>query len=73
MLHELKAWSKKMGLKISASKKTVMGNSGRSKVNLQVDVVDLEEVEGYVYLGQEVNMHHSLQPEITPRGAAEWC
>lgn len=34
------------------------------RANLRMDGVDLEEVGSSVYLDQEVNIRHSLQPEI---------
>lgn len=37
------------------------------KANLGVESADLEEVDSYVYPGQEINMHHNLLPEIAHR------
>lgn len=50
----------------------LMESSHRSKANFQVDSIDLKEADGYVHLGQEVNTHHNLEPDIARRRAAGW-
>ncbi|VDP06606.1 unnamed protein product [Soboliphyme baturini] len=53
-------------------KTKVMQSDGMPKASLQVDGADLEEVNHYAYLGQELNMRHDLLSEIILRGAAGW-
>lgn len=42
----------------------MMQSSGMLKEKLRVVSTDLKEVDSHVYLGQEMNMHHSLRPEV---------
>lgn len=72
MLQELNAKGKEVGLKINAEKSKIMQTAGLPKANILIDGVVLEEVDSYVYLGQEVNMRHDLQQEISRRKAAGW-
>ena len=72
MLQDLNTKGKQVGLKINAAKTKIMQTAGMPKANLRVDGVLLEEVDSYVYLGQELNVHHDLQPEIIRRRAAGW-
>ena len=72
MLQELNARSKEVGLKINASKSKVMQSAGMPRAHIQVDGKFLEEVDSYVYLGQEINMRHDHLPEVLRRRAAGW-
>lgn len=58
-----------VGLKIHAGKMKVMHIRHTQG---WVDDVDLEEVDGYVHLGKEADMHPNLQPEIVRRRVIEW-
>ncbi|VDK56361.1 unnamed protein product [Gongylonema pulchrum] len=54
MLQELSARSKKVGLKISASETKVVQSLGLLPARLQIDGMGLQEVDSYVYFGQEI-------------------
>ncbi|VDM51188.1 unnamed protein product [Toxocara canis] len=72
MLQEVNAKGGEVGLKINAEKSKIMQTAGLPKAYILIGGVVLEEVDSYVYLGQELNMRHDPQPEISRRRAAGW-
>ena len=72
MLRELEKEGKKVGLKINRSKTKFMTSAALPRARITLGGEALEEVESYVYLGQEVNMRNDLAKEISRRRQAGW-
>lgn len=53
-------------------KTRVMHGAGMPKANLWVGGADLEEIDSYVYLSQEVNKGQNLYPESACQKSAGW-
>lgn len=70
MVQDFNKRSKEVGTKIDACKTKVLQSFSLPKAKLWMGCVDLEEINVYVYLVQEVNMHHNLQSEIARRRGA---
>lgn len=49
----------------------LISSSGMPRANLRVDVVELE-VDSSVYVGEEMNVRCSLQPQIACRRTSKW-
>ena len=73
MLRELDAESRKVGLKLNRSKTKYMRSRDLKKEKITINGEEIEEVNKYVYLGQEVNMRNDLDGEISRRKKAGWC
>lgn len=72
MLRELDDESKKIGLKLNRSKTKYMRSRDLKKVKVLINGEEIEEVDKYVYLGQEVNMRNDLEGEVSRRKRAGW-
>ena len=72
MLRELEKEGKKVGLKINRSKTKFMTSAALPRARITLGGEALEEVESYVYLGQEVNMRNDIAKEISRRRQAGW-
>ncbi|KAG6940027.1 hypothetical protein G0U57_019731 [Chelydra serpentina] len=73
MLRRLDKKSSQVGLKMNRCKTKYMRSDVLRKAQTTVTGEDIEEVEQYIYLGQEVNMHQNLNGELSGRIWAGWC
>ncbi|KAG6926619.1 hypothetical protein G0U57_011657, partial [Chelydra serpentina] len=73
MLRRLDKKSSQVGLKMNRCKTKYMRSDVLRKARITVTGEDIEEVEQYIYLGQEVNMRQDLNGELSRRIRAGWC
>uniref|UniRef100_A0A8C9S512 ribonuclease H n=1 Tax=Scleropages formosus TaxID=113540 RepID=A0A8C9S512_SCLFO len=72
MLTELDIRSSRVGLKMNRMKTKFMRSDYATRGRIVVQGDEIEEVEEYVYLGQEVNMRRDMEKEISRRIRAGW-
>ena len=72
MLRELEKEGAKVGLKINHSKTKFMRSPTLPRARIKVGGEEIEEVDKYVYLGQEVNIENDLKGEVSRRRKAGW-
>ena len=72
MLNTLDRRGLAVGLKINRTKTKYMRSDGVAAGRITVGSDELEEVQDYVYLGQEVNMRRDMEKEISRRIRAGW-
>ncbi|MFH4980410.1 hypothetical protein AB6A40_007119 [Gnathostoma spinigerum] len=71
MLHELDQQGKTVGLKINVAKTKLMQSDGLRGTTVRLNDI-LVEVESFVYLGQAMNMRHSMEEELNRRCRYGW-
>ena len=72
MLTELAEASIQVGLKMNLQKTKIMFNAFASKKKIMNNSNEIEEVESYVYLGQEITMDNNIMSEINRRIKIGW-
>ncbi|CAM4559367.1 unnamed protein product [Caretta caretta] len=73
MLQDLNTKSSQVGLKINHSKTKFLWSDTLAKAQITTKGEQMEEVEQYVYLGQEINKLHNQEGELSRRKKAGWC
>lgn len=73
MIEELDKVSIQVGLKMNLQKTKVMFNACIKKENIKIQDNIIEEVQKYVYLGQEMTMNSNMENEINRRIRAGWA
>uniref|UniRef100_A0A914UNI2 Reverse transcriptase domain-containing protein n=1 Tax=Plectus sambesii TaxID=2011161 RepID=A0A914UNI2_9BILA len=72
MLRELDRESAKVGLRMNRSKTKWMKNHQVGEGNFKIGSEEIEEVSGYIYLGQEITMEHAISRELSCQRKAAW-
>ena len=72
MLNDLQDKSKRLGLKVNMKKTKVMLNSYAIKAPISINGEELQMVDEYVYLGQQITMTNDRSGEIRRRISAGW-
>jgi hypothetical protein len=72
MLQELNEASTKVGLRINRSKTQAMKNAYCTSGTMKLGDEEIEFVDKYVYLGQQVTHDHKIDEEIRRRRSAAW-
>eukprot|EP00794_Sanderia_malayensis_P008022 gene8022-8881_t len=72
MVYELDVESRKVGLKMNMSKTKVLFNKFVTKEEIKINDNILEEVNKYIYLGQEIWPDNNQYEEIKRRSQAGW-
>ncbi|CAM5076218.1 unnamed protein product [Natator depressus] len=73
MLQRLDKKSSQVGLKMNRCKTKYVRSDVLRKAQIAVTGEEIEKVEQYIYLGQEVNMCQDLNRELSQRIRAGWC
>ena len=72
MMNDLNAESNKVGLKINMKKTKVMFNSFTEEQKIMTGNTEIEKVDHYIYLGQQMRMDHNQMDEVKRRTRAGW-
>ena len=72
MLKELAESSRQVGLKMNLQETKVMFNEFVSKKIIKMEGHEIEEVDSYIYLGQEISMDNNIMREINIRIRIGW-
>ncbi|KAI5743164.1 hypothetical protein M8J77_015214 [Diaphorina citri] len=72
MLKDLTNTCLEIGLKMNLSKTKVMYNEFTPKKHIQINNTRIEEVQSYIYLGQEITMDGKMANEINRRIRIAW-
>uniref|UniRef100_K7F154 Reverse transcriptase domain-containing protein n=1 Tax=Pelodiscus sinensis TaxID=13735 RepID=K7F154_PELSI len=73
LLRRLDKKSSQVGLKMNHCKTKYMRSDVIQKTRITITGEEIEEVEQYIYLGQEVNVCQDLNRELSQRIRAGWC
>ena len=72
MMQELENRSKEIGLRMNLNKTKVMYNDFAFREKIITSNVEVEQVNSYIYLGQEISMDGSIMNEINRRIRIAW-
>ena len=72
MLNNLSTDSNKVGLKINMKKTKVMFNQFCIEKKIMLESTEIEKVDHYIYLRQQIRMDHELMDEVKRRTRAGW-
>ena len=72
MINQLNNESTKLGMKMNMKKTKVMFNKLAQISAVQINGIEVEKVDEYVYLGQLVTMKNDKSDEIKRRIIAGW-
>ena len=72
MIQEVEEKSKSVGLKLNRQKTKVLLSEHVPEAAIIIGVTEIEGVDNYVYLGQNITAEHNIRREITRRNRAGW-
>ena len=72
MLNDLSTASNKVGLKINMRKTKAMFNQFCIEQKIMLENTEIEKVDHYIYLGQQIRMDHEQLDEVKRRTRAGW-
>ena len=72
MIQEVEEKSKAVGLKLNRQKTKVLLSEYVPQAPIIIGDTEIERVDNYVYLGQNITAEHNIRREITRRNKAGW-